>query len=61
MGEEIPVGARIISVADSFDAMTSKRPFRGSVSQADALKILDEKSWSQFDGRVVKAFREVVH
>ncbi|MEQ6362510.1 HD domain-containing protein [Thermoanaerobacter thermohydrosulfuricus] len=39
-GEEIPLGSRIIAVADSFDAMTSKRPYRDSFTMAQAIEEL---------------------
>src|SRR6186997_3327906 len=39
-GEEIPLGARILSVVDCFDALTSDRPYRGRMSEQDALHII---------------------
>ncbi|KUJ89901.1 MAG: Response regulator receiver protein [Caldanaerobacter subterraneus] len=39
-GKEIPLGSRIIAVADSFDAMTSKRPYRDSFTMAQAIEEL---------------------
>jgi HD-GYP domain-containing protein (c-di-GMP phosphodiesterase class II) len=58
MGEEIPIGGRILAVADAFDAMTHQRPFRPAMSADQALEVLEEKSRTQFDGRVVNAFKE---
>jgi len=58
MGEEIPIGGRILAVADAFDAMTHQRPFRPAMSEKEAFQILDAKSKAQFDHRVVKAFIE---
>lgn len=55
-GLEIPLGARIIAVADSFDAMTSDRPYRRAFSVEHALQILREGSGTQWDPRVVEAF-----
>lgn len=53
---EIPLGARIIAVADSFDAMTSDRPYRRAYSREKALRILQEGCGSQWDPRIVDAF-----
>jgi putative two-component system response regulator len=51
-GEEIPLGARIIAVADAYQAMTSDRPYRRALSIMDALEELDWCSGSQFDPMV---------
>jgi HD-GYP domain-containing protein (c-di-GMP phosphodiesterase class II) len=59
-GEAIPLGARILSVADSFVAMTSWRSFRGSMDAKDAAKEISAYSDVQFDPRVVRAFLAVV-
>lgn len=55
MGEEIPLAARIVSVADAFDAMTSDRPYRKALSFSDAIAILMEEKGRQFDPQVVDA------
>lgn len=55
-GEEIPLGARIIAVADAFDAMTTDRPYRGALSPEHALRQLCKRAGSQFDPSVVEAF-----
>jgi putative nucleotidyltransferase with HDIG domain len=55
--EEIPLGARIISVADTFDAMTSSRPYRGACKHKKALDVLSEEAGSQLDPVAVAAFR----
>jgi HD-GYP domain-containing protein (c-di-GMP phosphodiesterase class II) len=55
-GADIPMMARIISVADSFDAMTTSRPYRQGLSTAYALSELRRCSGSQFDPAVVDAF-----
>jgi diguanylate cyclase (GGDEF)-like protein len=57
-GDEIPLGARIIFVADAFDAMTSERVYRRPFSQREALAELERCAGSQFDPFVVDAFRE---
>ncbi|MHB8107012.1 MAG: HD-GYP domain-containing protein [Candidatus Cryosericum sp.] len=60
-GENIPFGARIIAVADSFDAMVSVRPYRAkSLTVAEALKILDEERGAQFDPNLVVTFTKLV-
>ncbi|MDD5286440.1 MAG: HD domain-containing protein [Desulfuromonadaceae bacterium] len=58
-GEEIPLMGRIIAVADSFDAMTSTRPYRTALSHETALDELIAFSGRQFDPGVVEAFIEV--
>ena len=55
-GEAIPLGARIISVADAFDAMTSDRPYRKALTKEEARKELEKASGKKFDPRVIKAF-----
>lgn len=59
-GEEIPIGARIIAVADSFDAMTTDRPYRKALSWREALNRITSHSAIQFDPRVVDNFIEVL-
>jgi putative two-component system response regulator len=59
-GEAIPREARIIAVADSFDAMMSQRPYRRGLSYADTLAELRRSSGAQLDPEVVAAFLEVV-
>lgn len=55
-GEEIPLGARILAVADSFDAMTSDRPYRDGMPVERALAILAEGAGTQWDPAVIDAF-----
>lgn len=55
-GSEIPLGARIVFVADSFDAMTSNRPYGLAKSPVEALQELRDCSGTQFDPVVVEAF-----
>jgi hypothetical protein len=57
-GEEIPLGARIIAVADTFDAMTSARAYRPAMRHSRALKILRRESGTQLDPGAVAAFVE---
>ena len=56
--EEIPLGARILAVADAFDAMTSDRPYRRALPVGHALAELFRCAGSQFDPGVVNAFLE---
>ncbi len=55
-GEHIPMGARIIHVADAFEAMTSNRPYRQSLGKDEAIKRLNQGSGKQFDPKVIDAF-----
>jgi len=55
-GEDIPLGARILAVADSFDAMTSDRPYRAAMTATAAVAEIKKCAGSQFDPVVVKAF-----
>ena len=57
-GEEIPLGARIIFVADAYDAMTSDRVYRGRLTDDEAIAELDRCSGSQFDPDIVAALAE---
>jgi HD-GYP domain-containing protein (c-di-GMP phosphodiesterase class II) len=56
-GEAIPFEARVVAVADAFDAMTSVRPYRPSLQVSIAMKELEEGKGVQFDPAVVDAFR----
>jgi putative nucleotidyltransferase with HDIG domain len=57
-GEDIPLGARIVSVCDAFDAMVADRPYRAGMDAGDALMELERCSGSQFDPAVVAAFAD---
>jgi len=59
-GEEIPLGGRIIAVADSFDAMTTTRPYRPAFSKREALDEIEEKMGIMYDPKVAKAFLEAM-
>lgn len=58
-GDEIPIGARIFAVADTFDAMTSDRPYRRALSYERTRQELIDFSGAQFDPVVVEAFLRV--
>ena len=55
-GEEIPLEVRIVTVADSFDAMTSLRPYRPALSVPKAMVELEDGKGMQFDPGAVQAF-----
>jgi HD-GYP domain-containing protein (c-di-GMP phosphodiesterase class II) len=55
-GEEIPLGARIITICDSFRAMLSERPYKQPMSLEDALAELHRCAGTQFDPRLVEVF-----
>jgi putative nucleotidyltransferase with HDIG domain len=58
-GSDIPIGARILSVVDCFDALTSDRPYRPRLSDAEALRILLERRGVMYDPLVVDVFTNV--
>src|SRR3954470_20702065 len=58
-GTEIPIGARILSVVDCFDALTSDRPYRPRLSDSDALSILIERRGTMYDPLIVDTFAKV--
>ncbi|MDP3143083.1 MAG: HD domain-containing phosphohydrolase, partial [Candidatus Omnitrophota bacterium] len=59
-GEEIPLGARIVAIADVYQSLTSQRPYRKAYSKADALGIIKNGSGTQFDPKVVDGFLRIV-
>jgi two-component system, cell cycle response regulator len=59
-GTDIPLGSRIILVADAFDAMRSQRSYGSALSEEDALAELRRCAGTQFDGAVVAAFERVI-
>jgi putative nucleotidyltransferase with HDIG domain len=58
-GSDIPIGARILSVVDCFDALTSDRPYRPRLSDKDALRVLQERRGTMYDPLVVDTFAKV--
>jgi HD-GYP domain-containing protein (c-di-GMP phosphodiesterase class II) len=58
--QQIPIGAKIVSLADSFDAMTTDRPYKRRRSFEDVVVDLRENSGKQFDGKVVAAFARAI-
>ncbi len=61
VGEEIPLGARIIGIADAYEAMTSDRPYRKALTQAAAVEELRRCAGTQFDAMLVSTFIEVLN
>lgn len=59
-GDEIPLGSRIIAVADAFDSMVSDRAYRQGLDPQEAMKIIEERSGSQFDPDLVRLFKDVL-
>ena len=59
-GKDIPLGARIMSVADAFDAMTSLRPYQKTRSKAEAKEVLVKNAGSQFDSDIVEVAIKVL-
>jgi putative two-component system response regulator len=58
-GEQIPVPGRLMAVADTYDALTSKRVYKSQLAHEEAVKIIIESKGSQFDPTVVDAFLAV--
>ena len=57
-GEEIPLGARILAIADAFDAIRYSRPYKMSVETGEALEILKNQAGTVFDPRLVQLFTD---
>ncbi|WP_448522431.1 HD-GYP domain-containing protein [Pseudothermotoga sp.] len=57
-GEQISIAGRIVAVADVFDALTTKRPYKKAYSFEESVRIVEENSYKHFDPQVVKAFKD---
>jgi putative nucleotidyltransferase with HDIG domain len=57
-GESVPLGARIIAVADTYDAVLTDRPYRAGRMHFQAVEVLEEGAGTQFDPKVVQALKE---
>jgi putative nucleotidyltransferase with HDIG domain len=60
VGAEIPLGARILAVVDCFDALTSDRPYRGRLTDAQAAEILEARRGTFYDPVVVQKFVQLI-
>ena len=60
VGEQIPLGARIIAIADAFDTITSERAYKKPRSTEDALAEIERCAASQFDPKFVQSFVEIM-
>jgi len=60
-GNDIPLGARILAVADAFDAITSERPYRSAMNKEFACIEIERCKSKQFDPRVVNAFSKIIN
>ncbi len=58
--EEIPIEARVVSVVDAYDAITSERPYQVAAAKSKAIQELRLNAGTQFDPRVVRAFLSVI-
>ncbi len=58
-GSSIPLGARILSVADAYDALTSRRPYRDALASEEAHRILEAAAGTQFDPVIARAFLDL--
>jgi len=59
-GEEIPIGARIVAIADVYQSLTSHRPYRKAYSKKEAIEIIKKGAGSQFDPKVVDGFLRII-
>ncbi|MBU0878493.1 MAG: HD domain-containing protein, partial [Candidatus Omnitrophica bacterium] len=59
-GEEIPLGARIVAIADVYQALVSDRPYRKAYSKKKAIEIIKKETGDHFDSKIVKVFLEVI-
>ena len=59
-GQIIPLSARVMAIADVFDALTSPRVYKPAFPLEKALSIIDEGKGSQFDPKVVEAFMDAM-
>ena len=59
-GESIPLGARILTVVDAYDAMTSARPYRQAMEHDAVLRVLDDQAGGLIDPYVLRRFRDML-
>lgn len=59
-GTDIPIGARIVAITDSYDAMTTDRPYRAALHQDEAIRRLRQDSGTQWDASLIERFIEII-
>jgi len=59
-GDDIPVGARIVAIADVFDALTSERPYRRRLAREEAVRIMRDDIGLTLEPRLTELFFEIV-
>ena len=59
-GEDIPIGGRCLAIADAFDAIVSKRPYKEAISISEALEEIERNLGKQFDPEIGRTFIELV-
>jgi HD-GYP domain-containing protein (c-di-GMP phosphodiesterase class II) len=59
-GEAISIGARIFAVVDSFDALTSDRPYRSAIDREHAIEIIKQGAGNRYDPNIVQVFLEAM-
>lgn len=59
-GTDIPIGARIVAITDSYDAMTTDRPYRAALGQDEAIRRLRQGSGTQWDAELIDRFIEII-
>ena len=59
-GEDIPLGSRIIAIADAYDSLVSNRAYRSSMSREEALNIIEQGAGKQFDPDLVEIFKQIL-
>ena len=60
-GEQIPLGSRLVMIADTYDAVCSDRSYRKALSKDEATRIIRDGAGGQFDPGLVPLFEKVVH
>ena len=60
-GEQIPLGARILAIADAFDAIRSSRPYKVSFGLSDSIELLRSQAGTLYDPHLVEIFEEHIH
>ena len=60
MGDQIPLGARIIAISDAYDSMTSDRPYRKPLSNGEAKNELVKYAGKQFDPQLITIFLDIL-